>query len=100
MGRFSLTGEMIPRTVRRTFDERAEPRVAGDSQTAVLSVAGRRHVVRLLNLSPSGAMLLFHATPRIGEPVTIQLLDRSPATAHICWVRDGKIGVNFAAPLE
>ena len=42
---------MIPRTVKRMFDERCEERVAADSQTAVLQHRGRKHVVRIVNMS-------------------------------------------------
>ena len=99
MSKFSLDGAMIPRMVRRTVDERAEPRAPAESHTAVLTLRGRKHVVRLLNVSPSGAMLVFPIVPHIGEEVSVQMLGRQPAAAHVRWVRDGKIGINFLAPL-
>ena len=100
MGKFSLDGAMIPRSVRRVFDERAEERSPAESQTAVLELRGRKHVVRLINISPSGAMVIFPQMPHIGEQVTLQLLGQSQISGWIRWVRDGRIGVNFAAPLE
>lgn len=100
MGKFGLDGAMIPRNVKRMFDERAEPRSAPQSQTAVLTLRGRKHAVRLLNVSSSGAMLVFPLVPHIGEEVAVKLLDRGPLVAHVRWVRDGKIGINFLAPLE
>ena len=100
MGKFSLDGTMIPRTVRRMFDERSELRTSAESQTAAMSFRGRKHVVRLINVSPSGAMMVFPLVPHIGEEVTVQLLGRRPVLAHVRWVRDGKIGINFLAPLE
>ena len=98
--KFGLDGGMIPRTVKRMFDERMEERVAAGSQTAVLAHRGRKHVVRLVNLSSSGAMVIFPIMPHIGEPVTLQLLGHDPVEGFVKWVRDGRIGVNFAAPLE
>lgn len=98
--RFSLDGGMIPRTVKRMFDERCEERVAADSQTAVLQHRGRKHVVRIVNMSSSGAMVIFPVMPHIGEEVTLQLLGRDAVKGRIKWVRDGRIGVEFAAPLE
>jgi hypothetical protein len=95
-----LDGSMIPRSVRRMFDERAEPREEAESQTAVLEIRGRRHVVRLANISSSGAMVIFSMMPHIGEQVALHLLGRGRISAHVRWVRDGRIGVNFAAPLE
>lgn len=100
MGKFGLDGAMIPRSVQRMFDERAEPRTPAESQTAVLALRGRRHVVRLLNVSSSGAMLVLPVVPHIGERVSVQLLGRDPIAAHVRWVRDGKIGINFLVPLE
>ena len=93
-----LNGSMIPRSVRRMFDERAEPREEVVSATAVLELRGRKHVVRLINVSQSGAMLIFQATPNIGEAVTLRLSGRGRIHGNICWVRDGRIGINFDEP--
>lgn len=94
-----LSGSMIPRAVKRIFDERSEPRelVGG---AAELELRGRTHRVRLVNLSPAGAMVICDLLPHIGEPVSLQLSDRGPMLGQVCWVRDGKIGVNFAAANE
>lgn len=94
-----LNGSMIPRQVRRMFDERGEPRDE-ETQTAALELRDRRYVVRLVNLSRGGAMVIFPLMPHIGEEVRLHLLDRGQVTAHVRWVRDGRIGVSFAEPLE
>jgi hypothetical protein len=91
---------MIPRSVKRLFDERAEPREAAESQTAVLEIRGRKHMVRLANLSSSGAMVIFSRMPNIGEKVILHLLSRGRVPGQVCWVRDGRVGVNFAAAQE
>ena len=95
-----LDGSMIPRSVRRMFDERSEPREPVESQTAVVELRGRKHMVRLVNLSPSGAMVLLPLTPNIGERVTLKLLGRATVLGQVCWVRDGRVGVNFVAGQE
>lgn len=95
-----LHGSMIPRSVRRMFDERTEPRDEAESQTAVLEMRGRKHMVRLANVSPSGAMVIFALMPNIGEEVVLHLLSRGRVEGHICWVRDGRVGVNFVASEE
>ena len=95
-----LHGSMIPRSVRRMFDERAEPREEAESQTAVLEVRGRKHMVRLANVSPSGAMVIFARMPNIGEKVVLHILGRGRVEGQICWVRDGRVGVNFVASEE
>lgn len=93
----TLGGGMIPRAVKRMFDEREEERFNAESKTAVLGFRGDSHVVRLVNLSDSGAMVIFAETPHIGEAVTLQLLEHGEVSAVVRWVRDGRIGINFAA---
>lgn len=98
--RFHLHGGMIPRTVKRMFDERAEARLEAESQTAVLSIRGRNHIVSVVNLSSSGAMLRFSGAAHIGESVSLQLLDRGTNAGQVRWLRDGRMGVYFTKPLE
>ncbi len=98
--KLGLDGTMIPRKVKRAFDGRAEPRVDAKSQTAVLEFRGRKNVVRLVNISSSGAMVIFSTTPHIGEEIRLQLMDRAPISGCVQWARDGRIGVSFAAALE
>jgi hypothetical protein len=98
--RFQLHGDMIPRTVKRMFDERHEERIETGSQTAVLSLRGRNHIVALVNLSSSGVMVRFTGDAHIGESVSLQLLDRGTIAGQVRWLRDGRMGVHFARPLE
>ena len=95
-----LDGSMIPRTESRSIDERVEMRHAAVSSTAVLEFRGRKHVIRLINISPSGAMVIFPHSPNIGERLTLQLLDRGIVSAQVRWVKEGRIGLSFAAPLD
>lgn len=94
--KFSLNGGMIPRTVKRMFDQRGEQRLEAGPQTATLGWRGRRHPVRLINASPSGAMVIFAEIPHIGEEVALQLPNRGDVAGHVRWVRDGRIGIHFA----
>ncbi len=97
---YFLDGGMIPRSEKRSIDERSELRHASASSTAVLEFRGRKHVVRLINVSSSGAMVVFPHVPNIGEKLPLQLLDQGLVTAQVRWVKDGRIGLSFAAPLE
>ena len=97
---YFLDGSMIPRSGARSIDERAEARCASASSTAVLEFRGRKHVVRLVNVSSSGAMVIFPHMPNIGERLPLQILDRGVVSAQVRWVRDGRIGLSFAAPRE
>jgi hypothetical protein len=95
LGKFSLDGAMIPRTVKRLLDERSEERYSAGLVTAAMEFRGRKHLVRLVNTSPSGAMVIFPLVPHIGERLTLQLLDRGQIDAKVRWVRDGRIGISF-----
>jgi hypothetical protein len=86
--------------LRRLLDERSEERTVPSSQTAVLNHAGRRHVVRLVNISTLGAMIAFNGEFVDGDEVVLQLLDHGSVTGHVRWVSDGRAGINFIAPLE
>lgn len=97
---FFLDGGMIPRSAKRSIDERTEVRHAAVSSTAVLEFRGRKHVVRLVNISPSGAMVIFPHIPNIGERLVIQLLDRGVVSSQVRWVKDGRIGLSFDTLLE
>lgn len=98
---FSLDGGMVPRSVTRQVDHRLKERVdSSSSRTAVLEIGDRKHAVRLVNISRSGAMLIFSLIPHIGEPIKLQLIGHGAVLGHVRWVRDGRIGVSFAAPLD
>ena len=94
-----LNGSMIPRTVRRLFDQRTETRAPTAARSAILGLRGRAYPVEIANISPSGAMVAFARTPHIGEQVSLQLPDRAAIEGSVCWVRDGKIGINFFSPM-
>jgi PilZ domain len=95
---FFLDGGMVPRNAVRTVDERDEPRHAAISGTAVLEFRGRKHVVRLVNISSSGAMVIFPHMPNIGERLMLQLLDRGLVSSQVRWVKEGRIGLSFTRP--
>lgn len=97
---FSLDGGMIPRSEKRVIDERDEARYPAASSTAVMQFRGRKHVVRLINASKSGAMVIFPHVPNIGEKLPLQILDHGLVTAQVIWVKDGRIGLSFTNPLE
>ena len=91
-----LDGTMIPRRVKRLFDQRAEPRLAVPA-SADLHWRGAASEVGLANISASGAMIESPATPHIGEQVTLALVGEAPVRAVVRWVRDGRIGLHFIA---
>lgn len=94
---FALDGSMIPRSEKRRIDERMETRHPAASGTGVLSFRGRKHVVQLLNVSKSGAMVIFPHVPNIGERLSLQLIDHGFVSAQVRWVKDGRIGLSFTS---
>ena len=95
-----LDGSMVPRAAARHADHRAEPRVDARSQITLLRFRGRDHQVPLVNVSPSGAMLIFSLIPHIGERISVALEGRGRVAGRVCWVRGGKIGISFDAAVE
>ena len=94
-----LDGTIVPRRVRRMFDQRAEAR-ASVPASAELEWRGAAREVALVNLSSSGAMIRCDAIPNIGEGVTLALAGEAPVAALVRWVRDGRIGLHFTASVE
>lgn len=80
--------------LRRLLDERAEQRRV-QSQTAVMNHRGQRHVVRVVNLSASGAMVVYSGDRAEGDELVLQLIDQGSVTGQVRWVRDGRVGVSF-----
>jgi hypothetical protein len=82
----------------RAIDRRAEVRQPAEPGTALLDFRGEKHVVRLINLSSSGALVEFAHAPNIGERLTLQLLDRGAVPSQVRWVKDGRVGLCFTNP--
>ena len=95
-----LDGSMVPRAVKREWDQRSEPRLEAESQTAILQIRGRKLAVPVANVSRSGAMVILSLIPHIGETISIRLAGGPPLPGRVCWVRGGRIGISFAAPVE
>lgn len=93
---FRLSGAMIPRRVKRMFEQREDVRVPPDPNQAMLGWRGKSQAVQVVNVSDGGAMLLLDEVPHIGERVTLQLVDRGLTAGQVRWVRDGRVGVNFS----
>ena len=82
------------------IDERGEARIATSSHTAALCRDGRRRLVRLINLSRTGAMIGNCAPMSVGTQVTLQIIDHGEIDAEVRWAEDGRAGLHFARPLE
>ncbi|MEO6579895.1 MAG: PilZ domain-containing protein [Sphingomicrobium sp.] len=82
------------------LNERSEQRAPLASKTAMLDHNGRRHVVRLVNMSSLGVMIAFQGEVATGEEVTLHLLDHGAVRGQVRWSSEGRIGINFSKPLD
>lgn len=85
---------------RRLLDQRDEERSDWGSETAVMTHEGNRHVVGVVNLSASGAMIRFRGELAEAVEVQLQLLDHGLVAGQVRWIRDGRVGVEFSTPIE
>ena len=95
---YLLAGFMAAVGAVRAVDRRREVREPAEPGTALLEFRGEKHVVELVNVSSSGAMVIFEHSPNIGERLTLQLLDRRPVPSQVRWVKDGRVGLCFTSP--
>jgi hypothetical protein len=89
-----LEGTMIPRRVRRIFDQRSEARATVPA-LADVECRGARLEVQLVNLSASGAMIACPAEVHIGERLLLAIPGDEPRAAVVRWAREGRIGLHF-----
>lgn len=80
-------------------DERGDARIVTSSQTAALCRDGRRRLVRLINLSQTGAMIANIEPLSPGDHVTLQIIDHGEIDAEVRWAENGRAGLHFARPL-
>lgn len=95
---------MIPRTARRSeiervVEQRGDMRYGGLVDDAVLAARGREQLVRVINVSAEGAMITPALPLRIGEKVVLRLVGDILVPGAVRWIRDGRLGINFAVPL-
>ena len=91
-----LAGNMVSRSEARSAEQRAESRHEGLVDRAILVFRGQEHLVPVLNVSKWGAMAQTTIEPRIGEVVIVQFENGTRLQAFVRWIREGRIGLNFA----
>ncbi|MCM8556482.1 PilZ domain-containing protein [Sphingomicrobium sediminis] len=92
-----LTSVSIPRHEQRWTNMREDERHRLKAEDAVLVTHDdERRIVKLINLSGGGAMVETDYEPEFLEPVLLDLGDGGEIEAAVRWVRDGRIGMEFA----
>lgn len=94
-----LAGTMIPRTTTRAHDQRGDARYDGLVREAVLSARGREQLVRVVNISAEGAMIVPAPPLRIGEALSLRLPGELRVEASVRWIRGEHMGVVLTTPL-
>lgn len=79
-------------------DQRRAPRDLVDMVSHV-TARGRTHGVRIINISPLGAMCRSDGGLLVGEQMTIWLPIVKDHPAEVRWVEDGRLGVEFLQPI-
>jgi hypothetical protein len=90
----SLAKVLIPRVERRTTNQRREDRFRGIVERATLVFRRKKVLVKVVNVSESGVMVEAGIEPRIGERLQIEFDGFEPLQSSVCWVRDGRIGLD------
>jgi hypothetical protein len=90
----SLANILIPRVERRTTNQRREDRYRGVVERATLVFRRKKSLVKVVNISGSGLMIETGVEPRIGEAVGIEFEGFERLNGTVCWVRDGRIGLD------
>ncbi len=88
-----------------TTAERVGPKIARDPRyrvlrTATLEIEGMNHHVRMRNISEGGVTVEFTGWASEQAIVRIAITDGPVVSGIVRWIRDGKMGIAFSAPLD
>jgi hypothetical protein len=86
----------VPRETRRLSNSRAGDRHRLTGERARVTFEGTDFEVELVNLSGGGAMVAGPFEPLIWDRVTLHLGDHGTIECAVRWVRDGRVGLEFA----
>ena len=91
-----LRAVKVPRSESRRTDQRGGDRHRLDSEKILVSRKGKAHAVELINLSQDGAMVAGDFKARLWDKVELLLGEGAGIECAVRWIRDGKIGLEFA----
>lgn len=91
-----LASVEIPRDASRSADHRDEDRHRLARETATIGFKGKKRTVDLINLSGGGAMIEADISPRLWDRIDLYLGEGSPIECAVRWLRNGRIGMEFA----
>jgi len=86
----------VPRSETRQTDQRGDDRHRLQDEETFVRRKGKQHKVELINLSQGGAMVAATFTMKLWDKVELVLGEGSAVECAVRWLRDGKIGLEFA----
>ena len=86
----------VPRSEGRRGDMRQQDRHRLSQESALLTHDGTTADVELVNVSGGGAMVSGPFQPMIHDKVQLQLGPEGTIECMVLWIRDGRIGLEFA----
>ena len=92
----TLASVKVPRQTRRASNGRSEDRHRLVNERARITYNGNDIDVELINLSGGGAMVSDHFEPMIWDRVDLHLGDHGTIECAVRWIRDGRVGLEFA----
>jgi hypothetical protein len=91
-----LQSVRVPRETHRASNGRGEDRHRLTDERARITHDGRDHEVELLNLSGGGAMIASPIEVMLWDRVDLHLGNHGDIECAVRWIRDGRIGLEFA----
>ena len=91
-----LTSVSIPRTEARMSDSRDGDRHRLTDEQVTVKHGRKSYKVELVNLSGGGAMIAGTLQPKLWDKVELHLSEGASLECAVRWVRDGKVGLEFA----
>ena len=86
----------VARETSRSVNHRDDDRHRLQAEHATLKVARKNHAVDLINLSGGGAMIRTDVALDMWQKVHLGLGDCLPVECAVRWIRDDRIGLEFA----
>lgn len=92
----TLNSVAVSRESRQRLNSRSEDRHRLTDERARVTHDGRDHEVELINLSGGGAMIAASFEPLLWDRVDLHLGHHGTIECAVCWLRDNRIGLEFA----
>ncbi|MEP7130579.1 MAG: PilZ domain-containing protein [Sphingomicrobium sp.] len=90
----------VVRAQRRHGDTRVQDRFHIVDERARVTHAGSKYDAKLRNICASGAMVAADFEPVPWDRMTLELGDHRPIKCAVLWVKEGRIGLEFAEPIR